>query len=698
MYDFIDTTDTQADRFLPSEAMNINGEFLEDVISGYRTLTVSGRELLSSEIERMQIGRTDGEKELYSRLPIREITVQYQLLTKSPTEFRGAFNKLNYKLKQEKSTIIFNDEPDKYFIGTKSEIDSVPTGVNNITSTFTILCTDPIKYTINPRIFNNIKPGTTGENLVLDPEFRYKDKYWKSWAHLLNETHDGSNILRADFSTPSAGANDPTAGNWFQVNSASTRIVTGLKVGSAFSASVDVRIMQGSTQATTTSLVIEERTGIGGTLLKRHIVAPAALSLGTWQTLSLVNYKVTNSATKALNLAVSCYDGGIVDISKPLLNLGATLIPYAEPAEQLTETMEIMNQGTYRAWPIIRAKMNGENGLVAFANNKGAVLQFGNPEETDIKTGKRSDKVLDIPMRNNGSLFTFNDGGITTYPNYVGDATRPNLAQGSVSWTLAGDGMTPVFSTGSATAWHGPRARITTIPKNYANLDTGDFKFENRINFDTNAKKQGRIEMVVGSGTDYIMAMTVRDSNPSKDEIIVEFHTIRGLQKSITLDRKKFTGAYFGVDMTRDGQKLEFKFTRPKQVNADKVVSVSATESLTINCPEAYGLPVTELSCWFQRFQTTNHVGMQWWDSKFTWINEPTVSNVPNTFNDGDLLEIDVRKRLVMVNGVENNQLHALGNMWEGFALDTGVTTIQPVASSWANMYECEIEVQEAYV
>ena len=89
---------------------------------------------------------------------------------------------------------------------------------------------------------------------------------------------------------------------------------------------------------------------------------------------------------------------------------------------------------------------------------------------------------------------------------------------------------------------------------------------------------------------------------------------------------------------------------------------------------------------------------MNWWDSKFTWINEPTVSNVPNTFNDGDLMEIDVRKRLVMVNGVENNQLHALGNMWEGFALDTGVTTIQPVASSWANMYECEIEVQEAYV
>lgn len=664
-----------------------------DFVKKYRT---ERNAMAPSAVTLRRVGLNDQES-FVNRLGSALVITIYMAL--EPGNFDYQKRKIAYFFNEnEPKKLWFPREPDKYYLAIQNGDITYDESQGYVIATASMLVPDGKAYSVNPRIFNNIKLGTTGENLVLDPEFKYKDKYWKAWAHLLNEKRNGSNILRADFSTPSAGANDPSAGNWFQVNGASTRVIDGLKVGSAFSASIDVRIMQESTQSTTTSLIIEERAGIGGALLKRHTVYPSTPALGTWQSLSLINYKVTNSATTCLNLAVSCYDGGIVDISKPLLNLGATLIPYAEPTEQLTETMEIMNQGTYRAWPIIRAKMNGENGLVAFANDRGAVLQFGNPEETDIKTGKRSDKVLDIPMRNNGNLFTFNDGGVTTYPNYVGDVTRPNLAQGSISWTLAGDGMTPVFSTGSATAWHGPRARITTIPKNYANLDTGDFKFENRIDFDTNAKKQGRIEMVVGSGTDYIMAMVVRDSSATKEDIIVEFHTIKGLQKSVNLNRKKFTGAYFGMEMSRIGQKLEFKFTRPKQVNADKVVSVSATESLTINCPEAYGLPVTELSCWFQRFQTTNHVGMQWWDSKFTWINEPTVSNVPNTFNDGDLMEIDVRKRLVMVNGVENNQLHALGNMWEGFALDTGVTTIQPVASSWANMYECEIEVQEAYV
>ena len=36
---------------LPSEAMQINGEYLEELIPGYRTLSVSGREALSPEIE-----------------------------------------------------------------------------------------------------------------------------------------------------------------------------------------------------------------------------------------------------------------------------------------------------------------------------------------------------------------------------------------------------------------------------------------------------------------------------------------------------------------------------------------------------------------------------------------------------------------------------------------------------------------------
>ncbi len=40
-------------------ALNFNGQFLEKVIPGYQTLSVSGRELVPSEIESYQLGRSE---------------------------------------------------------------------------------------------------------------------------------------------------------------------------------------------------------------------------------------------------------------------------------------------------------------------------------------------------------------------------------------------------------------------------------------------------------------------------------------------------------------------------------------------------------------------------------------------------------------------------------------------------------------
>ena len=340
-------------------------EFNEKTLEFVKKYRTERNAMAPSAVTLRRVGLNDQES-FVNRLGSALVITIYMAL--EPGNFDYQKRKIAYFFNEnEPKKLWFPREPDKYYWAIQNGDITYDESQGYVIATASMLVPDGKAYSVNPRIFNNIKPGTTGENLVLDPEFRYKGKYWKAWAHLLNETHDGSNILRADFSTPSAGANDPAAGNWFQVNGASTRLVDGLAVGASFSASIDVRVMQASTQSTTTSLVIEERTAIGGDLLKRHIVKPSALSLGTWQTLTLVNYKIANSGAKALNLAVSCYDGGIVDISKPQLNLGATLIPYAEPDEQLTETVEVMNQGTYRAWPILRAKMNGENGLVAFA-------------------------------------------------------------------------------------------------------------------------------------------------------------------------------------------------------------------------------------------------------------------------------------------------------------------------------------------
>ena len=148
MYNFTDTIAPAGGLPLPAEAMNINGVYIENEIPGYRTLQVEGRELLDSEISDMQIGNSNGTRYRSKRDPSRAITVTYGLQSKTPVEFREKFNKLNQILNQEEAELIFLDEPTKYFTGTKSTVDSVPSGKLNVVSQFTLYCADPYKYTI----------------------------------------------------------------------------------------------------------------------------------------------------------------------------------------------------------------------------------------------------------------------------------------------------------------------------------------------------------------------------------------------------------------------------------------------------------------------------------------------------------------------------------------------------------------------
>lgn len=138
---------------LTAEAMSYDGIFLENEITGYRTLHVSGRELLQSEVQEETVNLIDGANYLGKRYPSRTITVTYQLIAKNNYAFREAYNNLNLLLSGEQVKVIFNDEPDKYFIGTKVGNTEPTPGTNCITGTIEIYCSDPFKYSTTLREF-----------------------------------------------------------------------------------------------------------------------------------------------------------------------------------------------------------------------------------------------------------------------------------------------------------------------------------------------------------------------------------------------------------------------------------------------------------------------------------------------------------------------------------------------------------------
>ena len=148
LYKFTDTIERALRAELPSEALNFNGVFLENEIDGYRTLNVVGREAIESEIDAIKTKARHGARYRSRRHLPRVITVNYQLSAKSALELMAKFNKLNHILDAEEATLIFNDEPDKFFIGTRQNMKPPKEGVLCTRGEIEFYCADPFKYSV----------------------------------------------------------------------------------------------------------------------------------------------------------------------------------------------------------------------------------------------------------------------------------------------------------------------------------------------------------------------------------------------------------------------------------------------------------------------------------------------------------------------------------------------------------------------
>lgn len=146
MYKFIDTNERVPFERLPSEALFINGKSIEEELSGYRTLTVTGRELIGRELVTERRSGGHGDLFVASSYPSRTITVTYQLIASDNEFFRKKFELLNELLSGEQLKIQFADDYEYHYIGTLSTVGEVPEGLNTVVGSFSFYCSDPFKY------------------------------------------------------------------------------------------------------------------------------------------------------------------------------------------------------------------------------------------------------------------------------------------------------------------------------------------------------------------------------------------------------------------------------------------------------------------------------------------------------------------------------------------------------------------------
>lgn len=146
MYSFTDTTGRPGAGTLPAEAVQFDGKWLDREVPGFRTLSVEGREVLEAEVTDKEVASMNGAIFQYKTYPARGITVRYQMMADTDREFREQFNKLNALLAPAQAKLLFADEPDKYFIGSKTGNTKISGGNNHVVGEIDFYCTDPFKY------------------------------------------------------------------------------------------------------------------------------------------------------------------------------------------------------------------------------------------------------------------------------------------------------------------------------------------------------------------------------------------------------------------------------------------------------------------------------------------------------------------------------------------------------------------------
>lgn len=633
-----------------------------------------------------------GEKLLYAKDSATMITVKGWIMRHKRNDFTDVNtlkDEMYRVLYQEDGTdgkLIFTDQADRYW-SARFEGEIVPQYVNRDAAKveLTFKVPEGVAYAIETDYFTNADPAK--ENLCLDSEFQNIPHYWKDYCHL-GAKYNGSNTLYADFTDLVTIYGKE---NHLPKSAESTRPFNG-KVGDyvSFGALVNFEVLPNDGTANPGVVILEERSKIGGEVLKHHYVEVSAKE-NEWQTIKQT-IQITNENTRALLLTFGVRGNTRIRIGQPHFNLGSTLNPYVASKLTVSDKVEVTHYGTWKATPQIEVTMQGENGLVGLVNSNGGALQYGDSGDVDTQRSKGKHKVVDQRFNTAiGSGMLLNDTTMpSTYPNFMSNPKTPNLVQGTMTWDR-GDSVYPVFqSVADIGVWHGPSLGFQ-IPKSSNNTSDGDFLSAQRVTFDNGSTvkaARGRMEFVIADENKKLfMAVVIRDSDQFNSELTVEFWYKDKQVKTASLPRKTWNGNFFEIHMDRmeSNTKLRWRFSQIKSLNpANDGAFTTHDHEFFMNFPERELTNAVYENAWFLRYSDKQHNLMNWWDSKLYWTNENVFTNKNNLFDDRDFVEIDTKTRKILVNGVEDRTLHKLGNEYEKFQLDYGKHTIQVVPSDWA--------------
>lgn len=678
MYKFRDTIETTAsDGMLPSEALQINNEYIENLIPGYRTLNVSGREALSPEIETFSTGIRDGSEMKYKRYPERIITVKYQLITDSPEAFREAYTKLAYILDVEDAELIFNDEPDKFFVGTPCAMGDVEPGRNSVVSEFEILCVDPFKYSV---IEYEAEPDLSENSILIDYGGTYK----------------AFPVLEADFyNEEDVAADGETAGT-----------LTGSgDCGFVAFFTEDAKIIQlGDPDEADSETVTEKSQALYNQTFKEATSwGTTAQNLWTKNSGAVLPSDVQQLGSYGMKIASYTTTTAIGDTSGTLLKATSTA---NAPTFNYTVTAKATNRTStsIKVTAAITAALGRDSSYFGKGYGLQVHLYIGGAwhtktiKTTDVRWKGKSGHTVNITvtvkgLSNSTNVLTGIKFKATRTDSLgtagiLGETACSNLTITQYATTVPETYFLTAASYGTASGkWHGPSI-TKTLPGDGALNFTTSWKQRMSLDKNNNTAQLGafQAQIIAADGTHIAGVRILKNKAGKKADLIFYVNGSQVYKGSVELS---YNNKYFGdlgynvstSTIVKSGKKITFTVAGVKKTFTNATIAeVRATkitytiEQYSSNTPLSYN-------------------GFYW--LRFVKDAASSQRDIPNKFTTGDIVEADCGEGEIYLNGVRSPELGALGNDWEHFYLTPGLNQIGVSFSDWVKAgYEPTFKVR----
>lgn len=667
MYNFVDVNKISADSVLPAEALQINGEYIENLIPGYRTLGTTGREALSPELNYYETGIRDGSIMKSRRYPARTIIIKYQLIAADAEAFRSAYNELGRILNVDDAELIFNDEPDKFFTGTPSFIADVEPGRNAVVGEFEIFCADPFKYSI---VEYDAVPDTEENAILIDYGGTYK-AFPVLEAAIYSE-YDTSEDGETE--TPLTGDGDCGYVAFFNEKKKIIQLGDPDEVDTVEHPRSQTLINSSFNKSTSWGTAAKKQWTVnGGKTSSSSVVQTGTIAMKADEYNSETYANTSGTLLKATSKA-----------GAPVFNYKVSAKTYDRTSTavkvKITVTTALGADSSYfgrgyslqasvyigGAWKNIKLKgtdeyWKGKSGHTANLTVTVSGLSASASSLTGIKF-----KVTRPDGSGNAGLLS--------------ETKCADLKVGAYSKPVTASYYLAPSNFGTGDTWHG--ASITRRVPPDASGDTNavncNFSFSNRFAIGTgkNASKEyGGFQVILSNGSGEnrkivagISLFKSAAGSKSRLRFYVNGSTAETIEVSVANNNTRFIPS-----KTSSIAKLRGNI----KFNIGGIVRTYKDNDL-------YDVAIDEVTITMMQHSTRtvlSHNGL--YSAKFVKTHCDKFEDIPNKLSSGDVVTADCKTGNIYLNGVLSPELGALGNDWEDFYLQPGLNQIGFACSDW---------------